>query len=490
MTNGAVSAGVAQQPVIPAGFLWNFAKYPMSIVGNGAGGFLCDFVPEVYHQPALSGTTYFVSTVGSDSNSGLTSYANALASIGHAITLGNAGGVPYCVVVKAGLYYRTQGFFGLIPTQACAFLADGGRVVTGTFDNLTWALVAGTTATYSSSRSNANRMFDILNNDSFGNYNEMTNVSLSAVPTADLAAGSWGTYNNIVYARRSDAAAITSSNTRLMIGNVSILDFTGFFSGLTGVTQNCFIGGTTATSGFDFQGGGAGGIVFTNNATANVMGRNGTTKYAGGILSYSGCKGIRSDNLNGLTAWVNWESSCNADDGFNGHNSNYAVTGYTPQFLTINCRANNNGRGNSTSNNGITAHETCLFIDINGSYDSNYGGNSAFIDNTQAWHIGTSCQRSLGDTARGGTVPPIEFEAQNACRMWLCDTTGFSNPTSGAFAIQTAGTAHVSKHNHTSIIGPRAWRAGGRSIPTDTGFSRAGGLDEIHPHGDPLRPLV
>lgn len=121
--------------------------------------------------------------------------------------------------------------------------------------------------------------------------------------------------------------------------------------------------------------------------------RNCTFKYGGGIISTTLGDGARIDNLNGLACFIDCEANSNYKDGFNIHNTTNSGK-YKTYMMTINCRGLNNGRGVSTSNNGLTGHENARIFDYNGFYDYNYGGSVHHIGDTDAWMVKTHCQRS------------------------------------------------------------------------------------------------
>jgi hypothetical protein len=116
----------------PAGFDFPFDDYPLALRRRG-NRHLTDFKPEAYAAAALAGPTYFVDIVtGNDGNPG-TSWGAAVKSIFVATQLGNAGGVPFQVSVKSGVYSRANSFTNggpmVIPTQPAAYRAVDGRVI-------------------------------------------------------------------------------------------------------------------------------------------------------------------------------------------------------------------------------------------------------------------------------------------------------------------------------------------------------------------------
>ena len=90
-------------------------------------------------SPARSApaNTYFVAPSGNDST-GTGAFATPWRSIGKAVAAANASGQPAQIKVAAGSYPRANNFTNgntVHPTVDIAFIAYGGRVMVGTFDD-------------------------------------------------------------------------------------------------------------------------------------------------------------------------------------------------------------------------------------------------------------------------------------------------------------------------------------------------------------------
>ena len=340
----------------PTGLATNFATYAnFDIWRDAAGNVQHNFdrkawcpTPDV--TPWVTQNTYYVDgTSGADANSGLT-WALAKKSISAAITAGNTAAIPYVVYVRAGIYRRNGTalcWSSTTPSQACAFIAVGGRVVSSVSDTLTWSLNSGTT--YQVARSNATRVYDLAVKTTFGDYNEVTKVTLLA--TCQATPGTWFTDGTTLYVNRIDGAVVSDTNTRVFLTAVG---------GALGTTS-----GNMYVSGFDFEGGNQYAMRPTNNNTGISVFENCSFKYVADAGAYNGFSVLGT----AATACINCVASQNPADGFNAH-----ILSVMPFMLTINCVGRANGKTGSTSNNGLTTHDGGSALDINGTYYSNYGG--------------------------------------------------------------------------------------------------------------------
>lgn len=142
-------AGLSRPVFLPASLGFDTASWPINPRIFDPGGLalavgdagitpeaLFDSQSQARANPAVQ---YWVGAPGSsptssDSNSGL-SAATPLASITKAIQLASASGQSSARVnIMAGEYPRALGPVGTAPTIDIAFVAYGGRAVTGTYD--------------------------------------------------------------------------------------------------------------------------------------------------------------------------------------------------------------------------------------------------------------------------------------------------------------------------------------------------------------------
>jgi hypothetical protein len=132
------------------------------------------------------GATFYVANSGLDTNDGLTS-GTAFKSIWKAVVAANTANVPTKVIVASGTYFRTNnpwynGGTGVTPNVDIAYVASGGRVITGTFDPPgTPTRDATYVNCYSWTVSSVNRVCDMRNLNRFGNYTELTTVTTAAL---------------------------------------------------------------------------------------------------------------------------------------------------------------------------------------------------------------------------------------------------------------------------------------------------------------------
>lgn len=443
--SGAGSAGRRVGP--PSGLGFPFADYPLAVRRRG-GRFLTDFKPEAYAADALAGPSYFVDiATGNDGNPG-TSWGAAVKSIFVATQLGNAGGVPFQVSVKAGVYSRANGFTNsgpmVIPTQPAAYRAVGGRVTCWAGGDLGWS--GSPDATYGNcfavARSNVTVVLDLAHANGFGDPAELVRVADAA--TCDATAGSWAQVGGTLYVHRADGVAPTNASTRvLLVVDAFALDGTG---------KSVYL------EGFDFQGGANGGVFVQGAATRSLVFVDCSARYAGGPSHFY--DGFRILDTSGLVLLVRCVAASNAKDGFNFHWGQ----GGTPSLhhLTIDCRAYDNGRYESHSNNGLTSHDGLAGIDVGGLYHDNFGANVVSDSASRLWCLGTEARDSLGDGPRGGVVEPVDFNTQETTSFWLERTK-----TSGSARSLVAGdTSTIRLRQHRAAPGQAQFADVGATITT------------------------
>lgn len=436
-------AGRRRSPPVGLGF--PFVDYPLAIRQRG-GRFLTDFRPEAHAGAALAGAGYFVDIAsGSDANAG-TSWGAALKSIHAATLLGNAGGVPFHVEVKAGLYSRVNNFTNngpmVVPTQPAAYRAVGGRVTCWSGHDLAWP--GSPHATYGNcyavARSTVTVVLDLLQSNPFGDPVELTRVADAA--TCNATPGSWAQDGATLYVRRADGVAPTNASTRvLLVVDAFVLDATGK---------------SVLVEGFDFQGGANGGVHVYGAAARSVVLAGCSARFAGGP-SHAG-DGFRILDSSGLTALVGCVAASNARHGISFHWSQ----GGTPalRYLTIDCRAYDNGRHANPSDNGFASQDGVTGVEIGGDYHDNFGANVLATEASKLWCLGTFAHRSLGDAARGGSIGPVDFSAGGTARMWL----EHSRSAGSTHALVAADTAQIGLRHHTREAGQAEQAAPGASI--------------------------
>ena len=430
---------------MPTGFNWDNTHFPITVsvynppgVGRAVG--VVSVTPESLFDSfstarSAPSATYYVSTTGNDSNSGLTS-GTPFATLNKAVLTANAGGVPTMIRVAPGFYYRTSGVLGISTTVDVAWMADGGRVTVSGGDNFTAPSHDGTfTNTYSWARANVDKVLDTKQLNRYGNYGELVNVATAAI--CNVTPNSFASVSGTLYVNRADGAQPTTSNTIVLLS-------AGTVSGLPYVrtATNVFVGGINPGNGFDVQGASQNGAmdiyIASPTATQHVcVVKDSSFKYAGGIVNVAP-RGVSVDSFNGLTALFNCRADANATDAFNFHNSNAANGEY---FICVNCTGFDNGRNPNTSNNGWTSHDNVVGIDVAGYYDGNRGGSCRSINTAQGWLVGTYVKNDQGDIAFGGSIPPTAFQVDNTAVYWLespkVDMPGSTN----GYVVNGVGTA-------------------------------------------------
>lgn len=360
--------------------------------------------------------TYYVDTAtGNDANAGTS--GSKKKTIHAAVTAANSAGSAAKIIITAGEYIRTENPSNgnnVLPTVDIAYIATGGRVITGAFDTFTNPTADATyTNTYSAVLTNVNRIMDRKVLDRFGDYTDLTLVGSAAI--CNITPNSWyyNTGTNTYYINRADGAAPTSTNTRLFRSSVGTFKATS--------PLNFFFGGVVAADGFDFEGGNSAGCLNyapTTKPASNkaVIASNCSFKYAGGRVD-TGATGVAVNSIHGLSAFFNSHQAANWTDGFNCHNSTTPTA--VSHFMTVNCSGFDNGRGLAQSCNGWTTHEDVTGADFCGVWDSNRGGSMRSINTSVSWIVGSLVKNDLGDISLGGVVPPTAIQTDNTAAYYL-----------------------------------------------------------------------
>jgi len=443
----SMAAGAGRRVAPPSGLGFPFADHPLRLRHRG-GQFLADIRPEAYAAAALAGPSYFVDiATGNDGNAG-TNWGAAVKSIFVATQLGNAGGVPFNVAVKAGVYPRANSFTNggpmVIPTQAAAYRAVGGRVTCWAGSDLGWSGVPDGIYgnCHSVARSNVTAVLDLAHADAFGDPAELARVADAAA--CNTTAGSWAEVGGTLYVHRADGAAATNANTRaLLVVDAFVLDDTA---------KSVYL------EGFDFQGGANGGVFVYGATERALVFVDCSARYAGGPSHL--CDGFRILDSSGLALLVRCVAASNAKDGFNFHWGQ----GGTPALhhLTIDCRAYGNGRYDSQSNNGLTSHDGLVGIDVGGFYHDNFGANVVSNAASRLWCLGTEARDSLGDGPRGGAVEPVDFNTQETATYWLERT----HSSGSARSLVAGDSSSIRLRGHQAGAGQAQFTAPGAAIST------------------------
>ena len=365
------------------------------------------------------GAVLHVSPTGSDT-SGTGSASLPFRSISKAIRAANDTAVPATVMIEGGSYPRwaSPGYGGAVPSVDIAFIAHGGRVVTGSWDETgNLPTHAQFTNTYYSANSGVDRVLDRLRLDEDGFYPEYTYVASAAI--CNRIPGSWAYDNGLLHIHRHDGAPVTTANTYVLRPRAAIWSFSNPVSVYLGVADE--------HSGFDTIGGNS-GAGFWYEATAlpedmnAVVVEKATFRYNGGVATVpSGADGVRMRSLHGLALFSDCDSSNNTRDGFSAGN---AVAGASNTLVTVNCRAIRNGDRRSgynfsQSDNAYTLHDDTMGCDIAGDFRESSGGTVRNVGTTRGLMIGTRIGDDRGDRMVGGIVAPGAVVADEGARIWL-----------------------------------------------------------------------
>lgn len=452
-----------QAVTIPSGLGWDQTKYPLSMTITDLPGMtrahgVSTLTPESAFDSASTartapGATFYVDGLnGLDTNVG--TQAAPFQRIWKAVQAANAANVPSKVIVKATVsrYIRSNNpsFGAVYPTVDIAFVASGGRINTGTFDDFTASVDSTYTRSYITtvSANTVNRVVDLIYTNQYGNYSELVNVS--GADLCNNTPGSWYHHTDgTLYIHRYDGAAVTQFNTRFYRSSATS------FSLRTGV--NLYIGGESGNDGFDVEGGHSyGGLEVTPTSaspTEKVIAvSNCTFKYAGGKIDNSVGRGVSIDNWHGAVVLSNVRADAALTDGFNFHNS---IGAPRTLALTINCSATDNGRPGMQSCNSHTLHENVIAIDLCSTFNVSRGGSIRNINTSKAFYAGTYIKDDRGDVGLGGggIVKPTAVRADDSATIW-CDRTRTDMPAGGYEYFTGSGTSTIHKRATWPVHSP------------------------------------
>ena len=362
---------------------------------------------------APTGKAYYVSTTGNDLATGL-NWANSLRSIDIALAKVD---IDICYI-EAGTYLRTKSWDSYDLARSVSIVGVGGGVIcTNAQDGLVWALSAGQTNTYETTRSSATKVLDVSNIDSNDDYQEPT--LQTSIATVEANAGSYWINGNLVYVHTFDNrvpdsniwVTLTARNAKIS-GDVHIycenIDFVGGYAGL------------------EFDNTGA-------NQTPEFYAKNCKFRHtAGNGLEITGqSKVILQDCL----------AAKNSGDGFNYH----VLNGVVPKVIEINCISRNNGV-TGDEDNGSTVHDGGSVIRLNGQYYLNRGPNVVDSAALESWNLGCIAHNSQ-------TIIPGAAHDFNAAGgsgvMWLDRCVSYGS----TYGITAGANTTIYKRKCSSTIG-------------------------------------
>ena len=357
-----------------------------------------------------TGTAYYVSTAGSDSNDGLT----AGAPLRRIATAYNKADVVE-IRIAAGVYgvSSTQNMTKNISLIGSGTVIYGGFVDPGT---LTFALDGTYTHTYKATRSNVGMVRDTLSADANGDTASLT-LRTSA---ADVEAnpGSWYLDgSNVLWIRRADGAAVTDTNCRIYFSSVNrVVTFSG---------ANTFY-----VENVQFEGGNLTGAVLVDYTT-------GVPTFYGNGCSFKYCQGANGFSTYGAITYLqNCVAARNYDDGFNYHLDG----AFLPYAVEINCTGRDNGSA-ADIDNGSSIHDGGSIVRLMGDYARNVGRNVHDVTSgTTSWNLG--CYAHDSTSAVNDCNWAVGTGGADTAKMWLdtCRSSG------SATDIEIAATASAYIH--------------------------------------------
>lgn len=380
--------------------------------------------------------TYTVATNGNDTTGTGTSGA-PFRSIWKAVQAANTSGQPAKIIVKAGEYGKPNNpsnFLPVRPTVDIAFVASGGRVVTGTWDDFAAPTLDATyTNCYSYTLANVDRVIDRTRHDANGFHPDLLRVNDAAA--CNRIPGSWTLAGGKIYINRPDGLAVTNANTRVLRSSGGTWRFDA--------PTNVYLGADDTISGFDTIGGSdAAGFHYQPTtkpaAMKAVVVERSSFAYCGGSAATANATVIAE--LHGLALFADCDASNNVKDGFSA--ASLPSLAVKTHLLTLNCRSILNGRGSAQSCNSFTLHDASLGADFAGEFGRTNGGNVRCIGDSLAWLVGTRIDDDRGDAVMGGTTPAAAIMANDRALIWA-DRARVSMPPAKAhaFADSTATVA-------------------------------------------------
>lgn len=409
----------------PEGFLWDQAKYPVSVYPIANGRYGVGAAPrDLVSASIWAGPAYYVDAAAANSaGTGLTP-ATAVKSIAVALDrLNKSAAAGGRVFIKAGAYDRTMdmvdsaasnGLGGIVPEKNVAFIGYGGVVEIGPFQLLNFTPDSGA---YIAARSAVSRVIDLVNRDEFGDYIEIGKRADAATVNAE---NGWFQDGGNIRIRRPDGAAVNNANTRVFLA-----------------ANNAQLGSGNVDAyyeGLSFQAGA--GVCFrsfaasTGNIVFNRVKCSGPTNAA--------INAVAIDNRTGLFAAFNCDASKGTADGWNFH----GTTGQL-HVLLVDTRGDDNGRTGATSCNGLTLHENVRAIVVTSRFRRGAGGTVRNIGSSQMWALATTSQDDRGDVAFGGAITPTQYQFDDTAKAWLYDCSALG----GNCSLRVSSTASVVARN-------------------------------------------
>lgn len=384
--------------------------------------------------------TYYVSPTGATANTGL-SEEQAFRRIHEAVTALNNNAVASTgkIVITGGTteYDLSTGWgwatLSVSPQKDVAFISQGGDVVTRLGDtNFAPTVDATDTNTYSATIANATQVIDLASSDRYGRFRRM--VSLATTALVNITPGSWSIVSGTWKGRRSDGAAITKTNTRVLRK-----------------TNHCTIAnninvyfGSEDGSRFRIQGGDTGAV----RIAPSSLGSSKKCVVLTNVEALYGFRCISVESFHGYVLNFNGETGASVQDGINVHNAQYGGAAECV-YVGINESAIDCGSPGQTSCNAFTGHENVWIFALGGYYALGAGGTVRSIGTSGTVMIGSIIDTDRGDIWTGGSQRPTLFRIDAGSTGYL-DGVRFKGGAATT-RVYAAGTVYERNRRPSSM---------------------------------------
>lgn len=356
---------------------------------------------------------------GNDNTGDGLSWATAKASIYQAVSLG-----ADVVLIRAGIYNRVNRLQDFTVSKDMTIMGVGGRVVSGCLASGTWSKSGGYSNVYqldyaSGLTNSTSAVFDtiILENNAPKKY-----ASAGTIAEVENTPGSFYHSSTTTYVHAADGRDLEQSGDTLRLvqpvatpkitfaGNHKL--YLKNYENWGGSSSNCL---TLVGNGTEYR--------YSTFYNQNCI-------FAGSIDGGTG-NGLAVRDI-GLCISENSQCLVNRRDGFNYHGwleGASGVSGMSPHFVEIDCRAHGNGAGGTENNNqGSTAHEAVVGFRINGDYSYHTdGGCIVDIDASKVWHVGITANYS----SRVGMLLSSDGFESDFGEWWIDGARCVGNPEIG-----------------------------------------------------------
>lgn len=380
----------------PAGFTWT---PPFSVYRSGSVFDVGTFDVEDYTP---TGKAYYVDAVnGNEANDGLTP-GTALKRVRTALTKAD---IKICYIAPGVYpYYRVAGQAGgwdnyALQKSVAIRRYGAGKVILSLHEaNTSWAISAGQTFTYESTRTTA--ITDVrdasLVDANDGGYRNLT--VRASIALVEANAGSWYDDGSKIYIRTHDDRA-PDSDIRPYMGSIG----NGYIAGHATVDVICYL------ENIEFHGG-----QYCLRPTSIAGPRTPTVYLKNCSFKYSNAAGLL--DYGGITYSDTCLAECNKSDGFSANSYNSAET-----FMAeINCIGRWNGYYNTqTTTNGSTAHNASRVIRVNGLYHHSKGPNIHDVQQVQSWNLGCTAYDSIAGLDPLQSALACGYNGVDITEMWF-----------------------------------------------------------------------